>query len=318
MQYLFRSLHTSRQLAASCISRPISKCFGGRSEQWCSQYTGDHRLSSLVPLTYVSSLELATESSHLRGIHEALEAKGIIQLQLEFPDTKSSYLQQLILNLHKEYKHGLPITHSAERGWFWDVRPNPSSFQSHGHQARSETMHRFDWHTDCSYEKCPPRYFALQVLQPDRCGGGTLSVLNVDRLLTLLSPFARKWLSTPNYQINVPPEFLKDAGEKYIRGNLLAVKGDGGRNGSQLRLREDITIPLTEDAKKALEELEGILFSEAAGAETLHLKPESLPEGSIIMMDNRRWLHSRSEVKDPNRHLRRVRWGATKFGDASF
>jgi alpha-ketoglutarate-dependent taurine dioxygenase len=179
-------------------------------------------------------------------------------------------------------------------------------------------MHRFDWHTDCSYEKCPPRYFALQVLQPDRCGGGTLSVLNVDRLLTLLSPFARKWLSTHNYQINVPPEFIKEAGEKHIRGNLLAVKSDGSRSGSQLRLREDITVPLTEDAKKALDELKGILFSEAAEAEILHMKPESLPEGSIILMDNQRWLHSRNEVKDPNRHLRRVRWGATEFGASSF
>jgi alpha-ketoglutarate-dependent taurine dioxygenase len=53
-------------------------------------------------------------------------------------------------------------------------------------------MFRFEWHTDCSYEEQPPRFFTLQVLQPDRYGGGTLSVLNVDRLLTLLSPFAQR------------------------------------------------------------------------------------------------------------------------------
>ncbi|KOS37394.1 hypothetical protein ACN38_g11819 [Penicillium nordicum] len=298
MQRLLRSLHTIGPKAASHCSRPIR----------------DHKISSLVPLIDVGTVDLAFQTSHLRAVHDTLEAKGVIQLQLGFPDEDSSYLQKLILNLHKEHRHGLPLTHSAERGWFWDVRPSPDSFQSHGHQARSETMHRFDWHTDCSYEKCPPRYFALQVLQPDRCGGGTLSVLNVDRLLTLLSPFARKWLSTPNFQINVPPEFIKEAGTHHIKGNLLAVKSDGQHGGSQLRLREDITFPLTENAAKALGELKNILFGKLAESEILHMKPESLPQGSIIIMDNQRWLHSRNEVKDPNRHLRRVRWDAVKFG----
>jgi alpha-ketoglutarate-dependent taurine dioxygenase len=77
-------------------------------------------------------------------------------------------------------------------------------------------------------------------------------------------------------------------------------------SGSQLRFREDITVPLTLDASKALDELKEILYS-AAQEESLHLPPQSLPQGSIIMIDNRRWLHSRNEVKDPNRHLRRVR-----------
>lgn len=33
------------------------------------------------------------------------------------------------------------------------------------------------------------------------------------------------------------------------------------------------------------------------------------------MMDNERWLHARNEVKDPNRHLRRVRWDAREFAN---
>jgi hypothetical protein len=177
-------------------------------------------------------------------------------------------------------------------------------------------MSRFDWHTDCSYEECPPRYFALQVIQPDRCGGGTLSILNVDRLLALLSPFAQKWLSSNNYKITVPPEFLKKVGEQYIVSNLLAVKPEG-KGGSQLRFRDDITIPLTPNAAKALDELKGILYGDRAEEWTIHLEPKSLPQGSIILMDNRRWLHSRNEVKDPNRHLRRVRWDARPFGSHS-
>ncbi|KAJ5644203.1 uncharacterized protein N7484_006710 [Penicillium longicatenatum] len=253
---------------------------------------------------------------HLKAVHETLEAKGVVQLQLGFEDVESKYLQNIITNLHLAYNHGLPVTHSAERGWFWDVRPSPASFQSQGYQARSETMSRFEWHTDCSYEVNPPRYFALQILQPDRCGGGTLSVLNVDRLLTLLSPFAQKWLSSRNYKIIVPPEFAKTSGEQHIIGNLLAMN-PGKNYGSQLRFRDDITVPLTQNAAQALEELKRILYGNKTQVEALNLAPHSLPQGSIIMMDNRRWLHSRNDVKDPNRHLRRVRWDAASFGPCS-
>ncbi|KAJ5206331.1 Taurine catabolism dioxygenase TauD/TfdA [Penicillium cf. griseofulvum] len=281
MNRLFRAVPTVRVTAAIYSTHPIR----------------DLRTSSLVPLINVSKPALASDASHLREIHENLEAKGVVQVQLGFGDENSIYLQTLISNLHKHHNHGLPIAHSAERGWFWDVRPSPETFQSHGHQARSETMFRFEWHTDCSYEDQPPRLFALQVLQPDRCGGGTLSVLNVDQLLTLLSPFAQKWLSSPNYKITVPPEFTKTAGKQHIVGNLLTVNPDGN-SGSQLRFRKDITVPLTPNATKALDELKEIF----------------LPQGSIVMMDNRRWLHSRNEVKDPNRHLRRVRWDASPFG----
>ncbi|KAF3403589.1 hypothetical protein F1880_009531 [Penicillium rolfsii] len=253
----------------------------------------------------------ARDKSHLKVVHEILEAKGVLQLQLGFADHSSSYLRDLILNLHESHLHGLPITHSAERGWFWDVRPS-KTLQSHDHQARSETMHRFDWHTDCSYEEHPPRYFALQVIQPDRYGGGTLSVLNVDQFLGLLSPFARDRLSSQSYQINVPPEFIKDPERKSIVGNLLATNA-GGKTGHRLRFREDITVPLTEDAARALDELKSALLSEEAKEQALHLTAEVLPRGSIIMMDNQRWLHARNEIHDPDRHLRRVRWNATSF-----
>ncbi|KAM0169623.1 hypothetical protein ACHAPF_009831 [Botrytis cinerea] len=173
-------------------------------------------------------------------------------------------------------------------------------------------MSCFDWHTDCSYESHPPRYFALQVLQPDRCGGGTLSLLSVDRLLTLLSPHARTWLSSSNYMIAVPPEFKKKSDEQHIVGNLLQMRQELG--GNQLRFREDITTPLAPEAAEALDELKAVLYNKGVQEWTINLTPQDLPRGSIIMMDNRRWLHSRNEVRDPNRHLRRVRWDARPFG----
>ncbi|EYE96557.1 Clavaminate synthase-like protein [Aspergillus ruber CBS 135680] len=296
MQRLARSLSTSSARAVKSVNVPIR----------------NQRISELVPLINVSNLEYATQAKYLRTVHQALQDKGILQLHLGFADDDSHFLQTMISNLHKHHNHGLPIAHSAERGWFWDVRPSPESFQSHGHQARSETMQGFEWHTDCSYEDSPPRYFALQVLQPDRCGGGTLSVLKVDHLLRFLSPFAQEGLSSHNYRITVPPEFVKEDGQKHIRGNMLAVYPGY----SQLRFRDDITDPLTENAAKALEELKIVLSGENAEEQALHLTPQGLPRGSIIIMDNRRWLHARNEVRDLRRHLRRVRWDATPFGPA--
>ncbi|PQE22043.1 Taurine catabolism dioxygenase protein [Rutstroemia sp. NJR-2017a BBW] len=297
MHRLFRAGYATQAVAASHFPRTLP--------------IRDQRISSLVPLIDVAKPSLASHASHLKAVHETLEQKGILQLQLGFEDDESTYLQNLINHLHLNHGHGLPISHSAERGWFWDVRPSPTTFQSNSAQARSETMLRFDWHTDCSYEHDPPRFFALQVIQPDRCGGGTLSVLNVDKLLTLLSPFAREWLSRPEYKLIVPPEFVKKEGEHHIVGNLIATNATG--HGSSLRFREDITVPLTPNATKALDELKGILYSNGVLEGQLHLPAGSLPRGSIIMMDNRRWLHSRNEVKDPNRHLRRVRWDSRAF-----
>lgn len=244
-------------------------------------------------------------------MNRILQDEGILRMQLNFADDESDYLQKLLLNLHRHHGHGLPITHSANRGWMWDIRPSPDSFQSNNHQARSETMEEFPWHTDCSYECEPPRFFALQVLQPDRCGGGTLSVLNVDQLLTLLSPFARKWLLTPSYRITIPPEFIKSPETKDIIGNLLATNPNG--KSTQLRFREDIVSPLCQEAEKALVELKSVLLGPAAKQQILNLTPELLSRGSIILMDNGRWLHARNDIRDPTRHLRRVRWDARQF-----
>ncbi|WEW61324.1 hypothetical protein PRK78_006814 [Emydomyces testavorans] len=263
------------------------------------------RHHSSVAQLYAPRFGCANEQSHVNSVNERLEETGFLIIKLGFGDDESHYMKQLILNLHKYHGHGLPITHSASRGWFWDVRPLPGAQQTAAKPARSETAQDFPWHTDCSYEQFPPRFFALQVLQPDRCGGGTLSILNVDRLTRLLSPSARLSLSKPEFRINVPAEFIK-SDERHITTGLLGADVTNGA--MELRFREEILTPLTDVAKSAVEELGRILLSEQTKAATIELTPELLPRGSIVLINNRRWLHARSEVKDPDRHLRRVRW----------
>ncbi|KAB8261623.1 hypothetical protein BDV32DRAFT_32609 [Aspergillus pseudonomiae] len=267
--------------------------------------------SRAVPHLIASDLSCATRSSHVTDVSNALRKSGILKVSLQFKDDASKYLQNLILGLHKHHGHGLPITHSASRGWFWDIRPNSTTFQTPSHQARSETMQEFPWHTDCSYEEAPPKYFALQVLREDRCGGGTLSVMNVGRLSSMLSPSTCAALLRPEFRIDVPPEFVKSDASRHIIGSLMAADLSGAP--SMLRFREDIMTPLSMDAAAALAELKECLLGLEVQTETLHLTPDCLPRGSVVLMDNRRWLHARNEVMDPERHLRRVRWDASPF-----
>lgn len=255
-----------------------------------------------------------TLQDHAADVAKHLHDQGILKVTLATPDPSSQYLHHLITALHHHHAHQLPISHSASRGWFWDVRPAASecAFQTANHQARSETMDEFPWHTDCSYEDPTPRFFALQVLQHDRHGGGTLSLMNVRRLTECLSAKARSALSRPEFRIGVPREFIKQSGKTHIIANLLSTRM--GRIPT-MRFRDDITTALTSDADAALAELRGALHrdAEARNRTTVHLTAEEMPAASVVLVDNRRWLHARNEVRDPERHLRRVRWDAVPF-----
>ncbi|KAI1745112.1 hypothetical protein F4680DRAFT_404334 [Xylaria scruposa] len=265
--------------------------------------------TSISQLT-AADLGHANQQLHVNKVYERLQQDGILKISLDFADPESQYLKQLVLSLHQYHDHQLPISHSASRGWFWDVRPSSTSFQTANHRARSETMEKFPWHTDCSYEDVPPRYFALHVLQHDRFGGGTLSVMNVQRLCESLSQSTRDSLMRREYSIKVPLEFKKS--QSSIVGSLMATDQDG--RPSMMRFRRDIVTPLTERASSALQDLDTVLeHAETQSQSTMHLVSKDIPAGSIVLLDNRRWLHARNNINDPKRHLRRVRWDAVPF-----
>lgn len=105
-------------------------------------------VSRMVPHLAASHLSCARQARHVRDVSQQLEQSGILKISLGFQDDNSHYLEHLIRSLHKHHGHQLPISHSATRGWFWDVRPSTTTFQTANHQARSETMEDFPWHTD--------------------------------------------------------------------------------------------------------------------------------------------------------------------------
>ena len=273
--------------------------------------------------------EIACDGDHLANVHQLLQEFGLLTVRLKFQDPKSAYLRDLIIGLHERYNHGLPVAHSEMRGWFWDVKPSIAEKSFLTQLARSETFEPFPWHTDCSYESAVPRYVALQVLEHDKHGGGTLSMLPVQQLLERLTARTIESLGLPEYRITVPPEFAKINATEIIGPVLSLSQGTseevtdpfpavtGGkykaresRQHIRMRFRADIIQPLTPEGSNALLEVQSCLSDRAKLNElgVLHLTSDDLPRDSIILMDNGRWLHSRSEVKDPTRHLRRVRW----------
>lgn len=246
---------------------------------------------------------------HLAAVNKALKGPGIALIDLKFADPNSDYLHDLVLGLVCHHNHNPPITHSSSRGWFWDVRPKGPAAT---HQARSESTLDFPWHTDCSYESRPPQFIALHVLHADRNGGGTLSALNASHILSKLGPEACESLSRPEFQIRVPPEFYN--GIDTIVGSVISKSELHGQ--FHIRYRFDILQALSTTAEKALTQLNRLLSSDAHNSIRdirIDLTAQDLPDNTIILLDNSRWLHARTEVKDRDRHLRRIRWGRRAF-----
>lgn len=134
-----------------------------------------------------------------------------------------------------------------------------------------------------------------------------------------LTPDVRQSLTRPEFQITVPPEFAK--GVDSIVGNLViqSVEDRQERPMMRFRYRADIVQPLSNKAEEALRELNAVLAPPPGGAGSdidnikMDLTSQILPDNSIVLMDNARWMHARNEVKDKRRHLRRIRWGRREF-----
>ena len=268
----------------------------------------EFKVLSSVPRFVANGYHASQELPHINAVNQALNEVGIAVVDLKFPDPGGTYLSDLVLALARYHGHGFPIEHSATRCWYWDVRPMEKTVN----RARSETCEIFPWHTDCSYESCPPRFFGLHVLRADQCGGGMLRLLNTKKFLHRLSSSAYGSLSRPDFRITVPQEFFK--GINSINGNVILE--DDGKGDVCMRYRSDIIQPLSGSAERALQELHELLTPEAEAKIrdiTINMTPQDLPDNSIVLIDNGRWLHSRTEVKDLKRHLRRLRWGRRQF-----
>ena len=161
------------------------------------------------------------------------------------------------------------------------------------------------WHTDAVFEESPTRFFSFHVIHPDKKGGGVFRILRVEDITRLLSPEAVDVLSSHEFSLKVPAEFFKII--KTVKGKLLDVDAATGR--AYVRFRKDILHdpPLSNaNANVAVNELNDLLDAPESVGE--HVPGFVFKENMVLLMENARYLHSRTDIKDPKRWLRRVRF----------
>lgn len=174
--------------------------------------------------------------------------------------------------------------------------------------SRSHSLGEFAWHTDGSFETQPQRFFGLHIIHPDKLGGGIFRALPVDDLVKMLSPVSLQALLNYEFEIQVPPEFYK--GKAANKGKLMSIDPVTGKY--LIRFRRDILAdPPSDDpiANAAVAELNTILEKPDNVGQTF--SDDIFKENVIFLMDNARFLHCRTEIKDPKRFLRRVRFNGT-------
>lgn len=192
-------------------------------------------------------------------------------------------------------KMGLePVPHNKEGALIWDVRQVATAAGQS--VARSQTAGEFPLHTDASFEPMPPRFFMLQVLHPDRFGGGLQSFVSIENVLMGLQPGIRRQLATEKFRWRVPVEFQKNSIE-----NELPILFDD-EQASSIRYREECLVVRRSSSHYSL------LNSLKAAVRQARAVRHRPSQNEIVLVDNWHLLHGRSEVRDPLRHLQRVRF----------
>lgn len=126
----------------------------------------------------------------------------------------------------------------------------------------------------------------------------------MNTILKSLDPSTVETLRQPVFQMRVPREFQKDV--LHVTGGLVA-------SGGKIRYRREIIEPLGDEARRALEELDVAIGSSVSKGWAKVLGSDVMKDGVVVCLDNARWMHARSEVRDPQRWLRRIRWGPERF-----
>eukprot|EP00178_Gracilaria_changii_P016651 TRINITY_DN47951_c0_g1_i1.p1 TRINITY_DN47951_c0_g1~~TRINITY_DN47951_c0_g1_i1.p1 ORF type:complete len:747 (-),score=121.25 TRINITY_DN47951_c0_g1_i1:57-2297(-) len=187
-------------------------------------------------------------------------------------------------------------THSDVEGEVWDIKPVVKWTAQH---ARSHTTRAFEIHTDASFEKKPPRFVAMSVIHADRRGGGLFSVSNISEAVSKLTQQQIDDLMSIKVRWIVPGEFRKSGEGDTFAPVLLS------RDKARFRQDKVTSDHLGEDEASRFKES----FKAFCGAVEEGMSDGYLvPEQTVIIIDNQKFAHCRSEVMDMERHLHRVRF----------
>lgn len=250
--------------------------------------------------------------SLITPIAHALRTHGIVIVHLGFPDPQSDYIKDLVRFLGCTAQ-----THSAHDGVLWDVTWNPEESDA---GVWSRGMDEMSWHTDGSFEATPMRWFGFHIVHADREGGGVFQVAPAEEVVRRMDPEAVDVLKKKEFNLKVPAEF--DKGLEGVKGQLLEHEP---AEGWKVRYRSNVVgeVPSGDAAaNEAVGELRRVLHGEGGkggvgdGSVGGHLREglgwaiptNVMRDNSIILMDNARFVHSRTKILDRDRLLRRIRF----------
>lgn len=214
-----------------------------------------------------------------------LQQDGLVLVQATPGDTEGRAVQQIVERL------GTAEEHDRLGQTVWHIRYDAAA-AARGATA-SLTLEPLPFHTDGAFEDPSPRYLAQYVVREDRFGGGETLLIDVAKVLRRLSAKTKHLLRSTTFRFHAPAEYAKGAGFR----DAPVLFGDGLMRYRRVIIDNNITA----EAAAALDELDTAI----AAVEPLHLR---LRSGEVLLLDNARFLHARTEVLDPERHLLRMRF----------
>ena len=225
----------------------------------------------------------------LPEIESRLYSDGNVRIQFSVDDVPREEFETFFVKFIEQLGGECVPHNQLTDSLVWHVRPMQPDEDLP--LARSQTEQEFSFHTDCSYESDPPEFMALFVLEPDRYGGGELEILRVAELLDRLSPSSREFLKNEKFVIGVPREFRKSPTLDHITESILI-------DDERIRYRTDI---LAGERCPELLELHAII-------ERAERYRPKLERYTLIIVNNHKYLHGRTKILDPQRHLLRIRF----------
>jgi alpha-ketoglutarate-dependent taurine dioxygenase len=223
-----------------------------------------------------------------RAVGEArrlLERAGLVLLKARPGDEEGSDLQHIVEQL------GTAEEHDRLGQVIWNIRYDAAAAACGA--TASLTLEPLPFHTDGAFEDPSPRYLAQYVVREDRFGGGETLLVDVASVLPRVSPKTLDILRFTHFRFHAPAEYAKHTAYR----DAPILFGDGLMRYRRAIIDEE----LDRDATAALDELDAAITA----VEPLRLR---LHSGDILLLDNARFLHARSEVLDPERHLLRMRF----------
>ena len=218
-------------------------------------------------------------------LRHLLEDQGLALIETSPGDAEGRELRRIVGQL------GSAEQHDRLGRIIWHIRYDAAA-AARGATA-SLTMEPLPFHTDGAFEDPPPRYLAQYVVREDRFGGGETLLVEVGAVLCRLSAATLDVLRAACFRFHAPAEYERGLPPR----DVSIVFGDG-----LMRYRRKIVDEeLCREAVPALDELDAAI----GAVEPLRLR---LRAGNILLLDNARFLHARTEVRDPQRHLLRMRF----------